>query len=216
MRRPALALLAVLALGVAALLVLGSQRDRDVAFSLGVVPSTPIELKPGAELCQGVVSAADGFDAVRLQVGTFERPGSSFRLLLRAPDGERLADRRVSGGYADNERLTVPVGTVSEGTRFELCVTDTGRRAIAPYGGAALASRSTEATLNGRPLPQDMSADFMRAKPVSLLALAPEMAERASLFHGKWVGAWTIWLLAVCVLAVVPALLLLALRASVR
>jgi hypothetical protein len=207
-------MLVVLAAGIAVLILLGSQRDRDVAFSLGVVPSAPIGLKPGAELCQGVVSAVDDFEAVRLQVGTFKRTGSSFRLALRAPDGTRLADRRVSGGYADNARLTVPVGAIGEGTRFELCVTDTGRRAIAPYGGAALASRSTEATLNGRPLPQDMSADFMRAKPASLLSLAPEMAERASLFHGKWVGAWTIWLLAFCVLAVVPALLLLALRAS--
>jgi hypothetical protein len=216
MRSATIVVLGVVACGAAALLAVGSTERRELAFTLGVAPNTPIPVKPGHELCQGEIDAPDDFDAVRLQVGTFMRRGSSFSVVLRGPSGEQLAEGSVRSGYADNAVLTVPVGRLTSGSRFDLCIENAGTRAIAPYGGPALASPSTEGTLDGEASQQDMGADFVRMESVSLLSLAPEMAERASLFHGSWVGPWTIWLVGLLVLAGVPLLLALALRATVR
>jgi hypothetical protein len=41
----------------------------------------------------------------------------------------------------------------------------------------------------------------------SLIALLPDMAERASVFRAGWVGPWTYLVLALLVLVAVPALL---------
>jgi hypothetical protein len=48
---------------------------------------------------------------------------------------------------------------------------------------------------------------FLYDRPRSLLRLAPEMCERATLFAPGWMSAWTLWVLFGLVAAAVPGLL---------
>jgi hypothetical protein len=214
MRSAVVALLAVVLCGMPALVLVGATERRDLAFTLGVTYQEPVAQAPGDELCQSPIEVPESFRAIRIAVGTFGRPGQPLRIEARDPDGRRGALGHLRGGYADNDVHTVPVGEVMRGRHIEVCVTNEGSRRIALYGSGALANRSSEAQLNGHAIDKDVAIDFVRGDSVSVLSLAGEMAERASLFHGAWVGPWTIWLLAALVGAGVPVLLVLALRAS--
>jgi hypothetical protein len=214
MRSAVAALLAVVLCGLLALILVGALERRELAFTLGVTYQEPAARQaPGDELCQGPIHTPESFQAVRLKVGSLRRPGQPLRVEVRGLDG-RAAVGRVPGGYADNNVLTVPVGDVMRGRRIDVCVTNDGDRAIALYGSGALASRSSEAQLNGQAIDKDVAIDFLRGDSPTVLSLAPEMADRASLFHGSWVGPWTIWLLAALVGVGLPVLLVL--RASAR
>jgi hypothetical protein len=215
MRSATAALLAVVVCGLVAVLVVGASERRNLAFTLGVGYQEPIARQsPGDSLCQLPIQTPESFRAVRLKVGTFGRPGQPLRVVARSLNGGRDAVGHVAAGYGDNEVLTVPVGDVSRDSQIAVCVTNEGDGPVALYGSGELASRSSHANLNGDTTDKDAALDFVRADSTSVLSLVPEMADRASLFHGSWVGSWTIWLLAALVGAGVPLLLVLALRAS--
>jgi hypothetical protein len=217
MRSAVAPLLAVVLCGIVALILVGASERRELAFTLGVTYQEAVARQArGDELCQGPIHTPERFRAVRLKVGSFGRPGGPLTVKVRDLDTGHTAVGRARGGYADNDVLTVPVGNVMRGTRIEVCVTNEGDRAIALYGSGALASRSSEAHVNGQAIDKDVAIDFVRGDSATVLSLAPEMADRASLFHGDWVGSWTIWLVAALAGAGVPILLVLALRASVR
>jgi hypothetical protein len=215
MRSAVAALLALVLCGILALILVGASERRELAFTLGVTYQEPVARQAaGDELCQSPIHTPERFRAVRLKVGSFGRPGQPLRVDIRDLDRSRAAAGRVRGGYADNDVLTVPVGDVMRGRRIEVCVTNEGDRAIALYGSGGLASRSSEAHVNGQAIDKDVAIDFVRGDSPTVLSLATEMADRASLFHGSWVDSWTIWLLAALVGVGVPILLVLALRAS--
>lgn len=217
MRSAVAALLAVLLCGVVALILVGALERRELAFTLGVAHQEPVTRQsPGDELCQSPILTPQRFREVRIKVGSFGRLGQPLRVHVRDLDGGPALVGRIPGGYADNDVLTVPVGDVMRGRPIEVCVTNDGDAAIALYGSGALASRSSEAQLNGQAIDKDVAIDFVRADSPTVLSLAREMAGRAALFHGDWVGPWTIWLLAALVAVAVPILLALALRASAR
>ena len=62
----------------------------------------------------------------------------------------------------------------------------------------------------------DLSVVFFRNESKSLLALASDVVERASLFHGAWVKPWLVGLLGVLRVTAFPLLLSAALRDSSR
>lgn len=201
--------------GVGVLLVTAAGDERDQAFTLGVAPGLPTpELPPGAEACQTPVAVAEPFDGVRVQVGTYKRPGAPLAVTVRTPDGDRvLAAGRVAGGYPDVSQLTASLdATVAAGQRVAVCVRNLGRRKLALYGGPELAAPGSTVEVDGRDRRTDLMLVFTR-KPRSLLSQVPEVFERASLFRPVWIGPWAYWLLVTFLVLVVPALLARALAA---
>jgi hypothetical protein len=215
--RSALAVFAVVACGgLAVLAVYALHDERDLAFTLGVVPEkVAAVLRPGSEACQRPVAVAEGFTRVRFQIGTYMRAGQPLAVTVRSAHGRRtLAGGKLAGGYADLSRPAVAVGHVARGTGASVCIRNLGTRRVALYGGPSVAARGSDAALDGRPLRADLTLLFLRKRRRSALALAPTVFRHASLFHPRAVGAWTFYLLAALSLVAVPALLGLAVHAA--
>lgn len=214
MRRWAVAAFAaVVVAGLVALVAVGASDRRDLAFTLGVAPGlVAADLPPGAEGCQRPVAVAEPFDGVRVQVGTYERPGPPLEVEVAALDGgATLATGRLEGGYPDVSQPTVALDrTVPDGRRVEVCVRNAGGRKLALYGGAELAKRESGVTVDGQPVATDLTLVFTR-EPRSVLSQVPTMLDRAALFRPGWVGAWTFWLLGALLVVGAPALLARAL-----
>jgi hypothetical protein len=218
MSRPgAVAFLAGVAIAAGALLVVAATDERELAFTLGVVPGmVAVELAPGEETCQAPVDVAERFEAVRLKLGTSSGPGSPLVVSVRdVASGATLGAGRLAGGYPDNTRPDVTVGSVPARSRpVAVCVRNAGRRDAALYGGPDIAARASTAS-GGRAATQvDIGLVFLRERPASALALVPDAFGRAALFRPRWVGAWTFWALAAGVVLLSPALLARAIASS--
>jgi hypothetical protein len=215
-RRGVLALLLTAGAGLLALAIVGARDERELAFTLGVVPSTvAAELQPGQAVCQRPVNVSTKFTRVRFQVGTFGQPGTPLTVSVRsARSGRRLGQGRLAGGYPDVTQQVVDVGPIGDSQRVTVCVRNGGHRRVALYGNATVAAPGTEAYIGRGRLGTDLTLVFERDEPRSVLSLLPQVFERASLFRPGWVGSWTFWLLAALLLAGVPLLLGLALARS--
>jgi hypothetical protein len=189
MSRPWLVFAAVFAAGVIALAAFAVFEKRDEAFTLGVAPALPIHVEAGQRVCQTPIDVPAEFDRAQLT----------------------LADGTVAGGRVRDARTHAPVREpVAEGRRVEVCIAGPAR----VLGNAAPASRSSHAVLDGKTLESDLSIVFLRSESTSLLALVPDVVERASLFHGAWVKPSVVGLLGVLLLTAFPLLLGAALRES--
>ena len=191
MRRPWLVFAAVFAAGTIALLAFAALEWREEAFTLGVAPATPLEAEAGQVICQTPIDVPAEFD----------------RAQVTRADGTAMLAR------VGDARTHQPVETpVPEGRRVEVCV----EGPVVVLGNAPLASRSSEARRNARPIKADLAVVFYRDDGKSILALAPDVVERASLFHGAWVKPWLLGALGVLLLTAFPLLLGVALRESSR
>jgi hypothetical protein len=104
---------------------------------------------------------------------------------------------------------------VREGSLVTVCVTNRGIRRVAAYGAGDAAHVASTATLDGRPVGNDATVRFFYDRPRSLLRLAPEMVDRATLFNAA--PAWMLWALLACIAIAVPGLLTYALaRAAAK
>src|ERR687894_319925 len=94
------ALIVTVCAGLAALAAVAVTDEREVAFTLGVVPSmVAAELPPGAAACQAPIAVPERFAAVRMQVGTHRRAGQPLEVTVRSAGSERLLGRgRLPGG----------------------------------------------------------------------------------------------------------------------
>jgi hypothetical protein len=191
MSRPVLVFAAVFAAGVLALLCFAVFEKRDEAFTLGVAPVTPLDAKTGQAICQTPIDVPAEFD--RAQV--------------------TLADGTTTNAHVRDARTHQPMEPpVPEGRRIEVCI----EGPVTVLGNAALASRSSEARRNAKPIDADVAVVFYRDESKTLLALVPDVLERASLFHGAWVKPWLMGLLGVLLLTAFPLLLGAAIRESSR
>jgi hypothetical protein len=197
--------------------VLAVARDTPLAFTLGVTDAGPlVKLGPGETACQRPISVPAGgaFDRIAFTLGTYRRPGPPVEVTVRDAGGRVVASGHVAGGYPDitaQPRHTVAVNHVRGGDGLSVCLTNRGERAVAIYGNADAASRTSTAYLGSRPLGVDMNLVFEQ-KPRSLAALMPRMLDRASLFRAPVVGAWLYVVLGALLVLAVPALLVAALR----
>jgi hypothetical protein len=197
------AFLVVVAAGLAGLAVHALVTSHGRAFTLGVTSAGPVaELQPGDGACQGVIDVPRNaeFDTVRLQLGTYRRPGPPVRVVVRSDGGRRLAAGAVPGGYADiadHGFHDVRMQTVGDEQRVLVCVENAGARRVAVYGNADVASRATTATApDGTPLDVDLNLEFRRSGGGSIASQVPAMLERASLFRPPGVSPWlyAVWL----------------------
>jgi|SRR5829696_1045461 len=219
-----LALAAVTGLAVAAL-----AGERPQAFTLGVARSTAVELPPGETVCQTPVTVPEdgAFEGVTLAVGTEGRPGPALDLVVREVEPDQPNSRRgavlgrssLAAGYPDVDRApeqTLWLRRVRDDSSVAICFANGGGRRAFIYGDADAAARSSTAYLADAPTGADLALDFERREPRTLASLIPAMIDRAALFRAHWIGAWTYWVLAALVLIGVPALLVAAMRATLR
>jgi hypothetical protein len=220
MRSPAVrGVLAAFLAGVVVLLVFAATDRRHLAFSLGVRPSAPgVVLVPGYGACQRNVDVEVPFDSATLLLASYYRPGPRLEFrVLDSLSGRTIATGVLPDGYPDSARSTVRFGRlVPSGRRIDLCMRNAGRSKVAIFTGPPTDNEPSYATVGRLRVPADILVDFERRHPRSALSLVPDVLRRAALFHPRWVGAWTFWVLAALVLVGVPALLSLALRAATR
>jgi hypothetical protein len=217
MRKASIAFLVVACVGVAAAVIVGT-RDSPLplAATLGVVPQeVAVSIPPGQQACQTPIDLSASFASVQINVGTYRHLGPPLTVITRrVGQPVVLSVGRLSSGYPDNSTQTVQVKPVGGGQRVAVCIVNRGRRALALYGGPALAARTSRATLDGKNLGTDISLVFFRRHHVQLLATLPSTFRRAALFHAAWVGPWTFWLLGAAFILLVPLLLASGLRDS--
>lgn len=211
MRR--LALLVVVAAGVAALLVVQFTQSTKLAFTLGAAPQAAIaKLKAGQQICQRSINVPPhaGFDRVALQIGTNHHPGSALGVVVRRHGGGVLGRGALAGGYPDiplhGGYREIVTGHVAADQPIDVCVANQGSRTVTLYGSGALANRTSDATLDGRPAQYDVAMVFRTEKRSRGSQLGHVFA-RAALFRPGFAGAWTYWVLAALVVLAVPALL---------
>jgi hypothetical protein len=219
MRSGVLAFLAVLAVGLLALIAIGLTRGSPTIYTLGVAPQGPVaQLKPGSKACQGVVELPDGasYDRIGLYPRSAGAPGAAVDVTIRpASGGAALARGTLAGGYRAGSpppMRAVDVGHQRQGGPITVCFENAGQRKLELWGTGAVASPSTSATVDDKPQDFDLGVTFERANERSLIALLPDVAARASVFHPQWVSPVAYTLLAALLVIGGPALLVLALR----
>jgi hypothetical protein len=215
-RGGALALLLTAAIGLVALAFVAAGDKRDLAFTLGVVPTIPAaRVPPGQFVCQGPILVSEQFDRVRVKAGSPGAPGSPLGIAVATAKGKRIAEGRIPGGYAYPTEQSAEVGNVAAGQRVSVCVANLGSEPVELYGNAAAAALTSQAFLNGRrALDTDVALVFLQGQRRSMLAQLADAFERASVFRPGWVDPWVYWLLTALVLVAVPAMLARALADS--
>ena len=210
MRRAVVAFAAVFLLGLAGLAVAGATRGSGLVYSTGAQASGPVAaLTPGDRACQGpyLVPSGETFDRIGLWLGTYGKTGAPVHVVVREADGGReIAAGDQAGGYADNSEHVVPVGRVDTSAALEVCITNEGDVPVGVLGQPGLAAPQTTAEVNGKALPIAMALT-LRTRERSLIALLPDMAERAATFRAGWVTPAVYAILAVLVLVAAPLLL---------
>ena len=204
----------VFAAGLVALLCVGLVERRSEAFTLGVQPVTPVYARGGSTVCQGPIEVVEDFSAVQFTIGAAVVSSPPARVdVLDAGTDTRLASGTLRAGYPSKAQpVRVDLAPIRAGRRIRVCLHVSGRSALLVYGNADAAARGTTATLDGRRRQLDLDIVFLREDKASVLALTGTIVRRAALFHGAWVGTWTIWLLAVLAVTAFPGLLALAVR----
>jgi hypothetical protein len=213
MRRPgALALLATAAAGLLALVLVAASDKRDLAFTLGVVPTIPAaELRPDATVCQAPIDVPTAFSRVSVRAG-----GGPLALsVVGIPSGRVLGSGRVAVGPTRPSDRTASVGRIAADQTIGVCVRNAGIRRAPIYGNTLAASPLSGASIGKRELGTDVTVVF-RTERRSMLAQLPDAFERASVFRPGAVGPWLFWVLAAAVLVGVPLLLARALSDSAR
>jgi hypothetical protein len=207
--------LAVLAVGLVALVAVSLTQRSSLVYSLGVNPGLmAAQLGPGVRACQGPVRAPSGasFDRVGFYLTPVRGSTLPVRVEVREADGGRtLATGRLEPGYkafdpSHPHEEVVEVGRVKTDEPLELCLVGDGEGTAIVIGQAGIASPSTSATLDGKPIAGDLAFD-LRTGGRSLAALLPDIADRASQFRAGWVTPAVYLVLALAILIGAPLLL---------
>ena len=198
----------VLLAGLAALAVFGFTRGSGLVYSPGVSPQLAVtELPRGARGCQGPLRSPDGaaFDRIAFTVGTAGAPGPPLRVeVVDAAGGRTLGAGSLAGGYPGATEQVVRIGEVRTGDPVSVCLIPGAD--VAVFGQAGAASSHTTATVDGA----DSGVDFafvLRSAERSLIASAPDIADRAALFRAGWISPVVYLVLALAVIVVAPLLL---------
>jgi hypothetical protein len=213
MRRTMIGFAVPLALGLVALLAVGLAQGSTLVYSLGVNPAiVAAEVKRGERACQAPILVPRGteFDSVGFVLASSGRPGSKLHVeVLNDSTGRRIASGTLPAGYRDPPGVTehvVQVGDVRTDDPLWVCVTNAGPRRVSMVGQDGVASTPTSATLERKGLPTDLTIN-LRAEEQSLIALLPDMADRASRFRAGWIVPPVYFVLGVLILVGAPVLL---------
>ncbi len=192
----------VAVLGLAGLAYAAAKDERPIAFSLDVAPTREVTiLDPHQSACEGAIEARAAFAGIQIFIIPGAVPGAAFELTVRdSRSGGLLAAGRLPAGYTTRIAPSVSLdSTVPAGRSVEVCLHNEGSTRAAPLGGPG--PGSVTESVQGKINPYDVSLIFLRPHARSLLSLVPTVFDRAALFHPRWVGPWTFWLLSAALLA---------------
>jgi len=211
-------LLLAFAAGLVALAIVLVTDRRHMAFSLAVRPSMPgVVVQPGHEACQRRIDVEEPFDSITILAAAYFRPYPllSVRVLDHATR-RPIAAGNLGAGHPENKVTAIGLHpTVPKGRPVDLCIRNVGAWKLGLFSSAPTDNEPSYATLDGRLIAADILVDFQRP-PRTALSLVPDIFRRAALFHPRWMGAWTFWVLAAVLVLVVPTLLSLAVRSITR
>ncbi len=221
--RSATGLLLAFAIGCIALLgVLGLTRESTLVYTLGVQPQLPIPLPAGMTACQApiVIPRGERFERVVFHPANPADTPAELEVSVWDAEGERRLARAAGAPPVPPEGTTPPpaqrvdVGELSVDGPVRVCFENRGDGQVDLWGSTDIASGPTTATIDGTPPAADIALTLEWANARSMLSLLPEMADRASLFHARWLSPVAYAVLALLVLVAVPALLVGALRSA--
>src|SRR4051794_17786973 len=212
MRSVRLIVVGLTAAAVLALAVVAVAQRTSLAFTLGVARAAAVaRLAPGEEACQQPIDVPSGGAFDRVALGVSGR--AALRLTVRGAGGGVLATGTLAGGSPGVARRVRLDRTVRASQRLAVCIENRGPGRLGVYGDADLATRTSTAAKDGRPLRRDLSLVFERA-PRSVASEVPTMLSRAALFRFPGLGAWAYVVLAVLLVAGGPLLLIRAVEGA--
>jgi hypothetical protein len=222
MRSATMLLLALAIGGVALLAVLGLTRESSLVYTLGVQPQLPVALPAGMTACQApiVVPRGERFERVVFYPANPADTPAKLEISVSDAAGERWMARAVTAprvppeGTAPPPAQRVDVGGLSPDGPVRVCFENRGKGQVDLWGSTDIASGPTTATIDATRPAADIALVLERDDARSILALLPEMADRASLFRARWLSPGAFAVIAVLVLVAVPALLVSALRTA--
>lgn len=211
-------------------------RERQVTSSTPAPPplvaSTPVTLAPGSRACMDQVAFDAHSEVARLRADPHGRPGP--RLLLEATAPGYHARGEIAAGYRGTRRptraqdaagyrpdgslpLTARLATPSRPVIGVLCIRNAGAQPVDLEGTAeARTNARTNVTLDGQPIPVDVSITLAAARERSLLDRLGEVFDHAATFKSPLVTGWLLWPLAALLLLGVPGTVLWALAWGLR
>jgi hypothetical protein len=213
-RGPVGTFLLVLAAGFVLLLVLALADRR--GFRVDVPSDSQVLVRPGEERCSGIIRPPGaGTDRVLFWArGSSPGPVPPIAVFVRrSRTAQTLADGAAASGPAGARTVGLR-GSVAGSRKVNACFLNAGVRPaiLSPRPGTA--TRVTVERSGGAADYADIGLEISRSDDRPLLALLPDVFDRASLFRPGWVGAWTYWLLLVALVIGVPVLLSRALASA--
>jgi hypothetical protein len=212
----------VLAVGLVAVVALAFTQRSSLVYSLGVNPSLQAaQLNRGKPACQGPIRVPHGqaFDRVGFLL-TAPNGKPPVRVEVREADGGRVLGRGRLDRYENfvpghPRENVVAVGRIQTTEALELCLISEGDAPAVVIGQAGVASPTTSATLDGKPIPADLSFT-LHSHERSLAALLPDIAKRAAVFRAGWVTPGAYLVLALLILVGAPIALARGLARAAR
>jgi hypothetical protein len=230
-RAAALGIAAVLLVAVVVLAVTGAGKRTDLVLTTGVPPIYPVApVGPGKTVCQKPLGITDGFDRVRVHVGTFGKPGPPLAVsVLDHRTGAELGRGVQPPGWVDNGTpRNVDVGKVSPGGQVDVCVRNEGRIDTYFFGdfyhgkfgkgplGVTPTNSTNSADIEGTMIEGDLAVTLLSQKKRSALARIPSILRHAATFKPAFMDAWVYALLGLLILIGAPVALWAALASAGR
>ena len=229
-RLATIAFAATVALGLLGLFGVMLKDDSKQVQTLGVQPVMPVApIGKGGQACEHLVGLAEPLERVRFQATTMRKPGPPLEVTVSAASGLVMGRGRIPWGWIDDGHpLEAVVGRVEDDRPVSICIRNLGRVRTYIWGDALVGSirdgdqgiRPTVTpaygTANGYPIEDDLALTFVTDRPRSFVTRLPAVFRHAASFRPSIVGPWTYWLLLVCLVLAVPALLVTALRSAFR
>jgi hypothetical protein len=192
-RRSWLAFAITAAIGVVVVLILGFGRERLRAFSLEAPNQQPVAvLAPHAQACEGPITSAHRFDAIRAWGAAVGRP-TVLDVSTRASGGEVLTTGRVAVSPMPNAYTSVLSASTPSGRATSVCLRNGGSAPFSLLGSPSV-NPGVRMTVGGEISALQFSLVLL-GPPSSSFSLLPTAFSRASLFRPSWVGTWTFWAL---------------------
>jgi hypothetical protein len=206
--------LLVVVAGFVLLLVIALADRR--GYRLSVRSDSQVLVAPGQERCSSLIRPP-GAGADRVRFWARASGGGPVPPIVvfvrRSRTAQTLADGSADAGPAGARTVGLR-GSVAGSRKVVACFLNAGARPaiLSPTPGTP--TRVTVERSDALADYADIGLELSRSDNRSLLALLPDVFDRASLFRPGWVGGWTYWLLLVALVIGVPVLLSRALASA--
>jgi hypothetical protein len=184
------------------------QRSRADTTSVPTPPPfgavTPIVAKGGAKVCEDKVAFATQTRAATILTSKFAGSGPELHVVASFPGYE--GDATIPAGYSADSSLRAELPAPPRDAIGTLCITNTGRHAVALEGTAEGRIQNRSVTsVDGKVIVPKLSLILTEPVNRSLGDRPGEILDRIAAFKPWWVGSGTLLVLFVLVLVAVPA-----------